>query len=98
MYDEQQHVTTLCYIILFVVVDSLKPTEVIVSFTSFSQWLDQPVPPSQAAPTTTASNPSHANVTKAGKESKDPKTPDRPPATAEPPSDVGSVVGGAEGM
>ena len=76
------------------VVDSLKPTEVIVSFTSFSQWIDQPTPPTQAAPTTTASNPSHANVTKAGKESKDPKTPDKPPATAEPPSDVNSVVGG----
>lgn len=69
--------------------DSLKPTEVIVSFTSFSQWLDS------AQPAQSAASASNLNVLKTGKESKDPKTPDKVPGTAEPtPSDVGSVVGG----
>lgn len=82
---------------LLLVVDSLKPTEIIISFTSFSKWLD-PLQLTHSVPVISASNPSHINVAKTGKDSKEPKTPDRPPGTAEPPSGVGSVVGGEGGL
>lgn len=78
----------------FVVVDSLKPTELIVSFTSFSHWLETQTPPAtaQAPPVGSVSNPSNAGATR-GKET---KTPDRPPGTADGSDQVSVIAGEGE--
>lgn len=83
----------LTAVAVFLVVDSLKPSEIIVSFTSFSNWLDiqQPV---QTVPLPSTSNPSHTALSKTGKESKEARTPDRAPGTADAESDQASVTAG----
>lgn len=85
-------ITWLCPA-LIAVVDSLKPSEIIVSFTSFSNWLDTQQP-AQMAPVPSLSNPSHTALSKTGKESKEAKTPDRAPGTADAESDQVSVTAG----